>query len=96
MQDTALQQVMSIVGCNRSTARALLMHFRWDVDSLCGKLHVPQEFKTLCIIEMRREPLNGEKIALRILCAHGKSRQPLTGLVALQHMLLVTESSQAQ
>ena len=37
-QDTALQQVMSIVGCNRSTARALLMHFRWDVDSLCGRL----------------------------------------------------------
>ncbi len=37
MQDDALQQVMNIVGCGRSTARALLMHFCWNVDSLCGK-----------------------------------------------------------
>lgn len=33
---------MSIVGCNRSTARALLMHFRWNVDTLCGELKVCQ------------------------------------------------------
>ncbi len=38
LQDTALQQVMSVVGCSRSTARAMLMHFRWDVDTLCGRL----------------------------------------------------------
>lgn len=47
-QDTALQQVMSIVGCNRSTARALLMHFRWDVDSLCGRLRFHVYYCLLC------------------------------------------------
>ncbi|CAK0772066.1 hypothetical protein CVIRNUC_003925 [Coccomyxa viridis] len=36
LQDSALQQVMSIVGCNKSAARTLLIHFRWNVDTLCG------------------------------------------------------------
>ena len=37
LQDSALQQVMSIVGCNKSAARTLLIHFRWNVDTLCGR-----------------------------------------------------------
>jgi hypothetical protein len=36
MQETALQDVMSIIGCSRATARALLMHFRWNCEMLFG------------------------------------------------------------
>lgn len=36
MQAEALESVISILGCSPSTARLLLMHFRWDSDLLFG------------------------------------------------------------
>ena len=36
-QAEALGSVISILGCSRSTARLLLMHFRWDSDLLFGE-----------------------------------------------------------
>lgn len=35
-QAEALESAISILGCSRSTARLLLMHFRWDSDLLFG------------------------------------------------------------
>lgn len=36
MQAEALEPVTSVLGCSSSTARLLLMHFRWDSDLLFG------------------------------------------------------------
>ena len=35
-QEEALQAVSSILGCSRAVARTLLMHFRWNSDTLFG------------------------------------------------------------
>lgn len=36
MQEEALASVVAILGCPRSTARSLLMHFRWNTETLFG------------------------------------------------------------
>ena len=36
MQEEALASVIAILGCPRSTARSLLMHFRWNTETLFG------------------------------------------------------------
>ncbi|CAL8462233.1 g1764 [Coccomyxa elongata] len=38
VQEKALQDVMGIMGCSRSIARTLLMHFRWSTETLFGVL----------------------------------------------------------
>jgi hypothetical protein len=35
-QEEALQKVTDFMGCSRSVARTLLMHFRWNSDVLFG------------------------------------------------------------
>lgn len=37
MQADTLESVTNILGCSCSTARVLLMHFRWDTDLLFGE-----------------------------------------------------------
>ncbi len=37
VQENALQDVMGIMGCSKSTARTLLMHFRWSTETLFGE-----------------------------------------------------------
>ncbi len=36
MQEEALGSVVAILGCSRSTARSLLVHFRWNTETLFG------------------------------------------------------------
>ncbi|KAK9817712.1 hypothetical protein WJX72_001099 [[Myrmecia] bisecta] len=38
VQDEALDSVINILGCSRSTARSLLIHFRWNTETLFGTL----------------------------------------------------------
>ena len=40
VQEEALQKVVDFLGCSRSFARTLLIHFRWDSDVLFGALAV--------------------------------------------------------
>jgi hypothetical protein len=49
VQEKALQDVVSIMGCSRGIARTLLMHFRWSTETLFGKdLHIGKGFRTVC------------------------------------------------
>lgn len=38
LQEEALQKVTDFLGCSRSFARTLLIHFRWNSDVLFGEL----------------------------------------------------------
>lgn len=39
LQDEALDQVKAILGCNTTTARALLIFFNWDTEAVLGEWH---------------------------------------------------------
>jgi hypothetical protein len=37
-QEEALSRVVSVMACSTAAARSLLIHFRWDTDTLFGAL----------------------------------------------------------
>jgi hypothetical protein len=70
MQDEALDQVKAILGCDTTTARALLIYFSWDTEAVLGERRL--SWAACECLPHRREPplfLRGAG-RRRLCCAH--------------------------